>query len=55
MTDMPLLHRLQRLNWRPGSLGTRIAFVYALLFACAFGALVLIAAGGLTLYAERSI
>jgi diguanylate cyclase (GGDEF)-like protein len=55
MTGMPLLHKLQRLNWRPGSLGTRIAFVYALLFACAFGALVLIAAGGLTLYAERSI
>lgn len=49
------LRRIRGLHLRVGSLRARIALVYAVLFAVAFGMVALIASGGIESYAERAI
>ena len=43
------------MNFRVGSLRVRIAVIYALLFAAAFGAVIMVASGGIEAYAARVI
>ena len=55
MTGFTVPIRLKGINLRAGSLRVRIAMIYAILFAVAFGAITLVASGGIEAYAERAI
>ncbi len=55
MIAVPAFRRLEGMNLRLGSLQLRIALVYAVLFAVAFGTIMIVASGGIEAYAERAI
>ena len=55
MSQTTLKKRLADINLRVGSLRVRIAVIYALLFAVAFGAVIVVASGGIEAYAARVI